>query len=144
MDTMGLSPEVVVSTCYDCSKECNYQFTMVEPSKRVVGCNRYQTTQIFETDGVISLASRFKFVDRPDIKETSSILQRVVNKKISLDHTLSVLGVLGCFAIGIIAFAEGSLPISILATVAGLGFIVYAKKLEEHIIPEDLDGFNKV
>jgi hypothetical protein len=133
MTMEGLSEGVVVSSCFDCKPACSYEFTMVHPSQRVVGCNKYDGTQIFETDGVISLASRYKFVDRPDIKETSSIMQRVINREIRLTHTAAVCAVLACFVIGMISFSEGSMMFTILATLAGLGFLVYVKKLEEHL-----------
>jgi hypothetical protein len=126
---MELSEGVIVLKCLDCKRKCKWQFINVTPHQRVIGCNRHEGTHVFNTDSVISLASRFKFVDRKDIKEINPFKRH----NIDTYHSLATSGVLACFIIGMIAFANKSMLYAILATLTGLAFIIYTKKLEEDI-----------
>jgi hypothetical protein len=132
---MELSEGVIVLKCLDCKRKCNWQFINVTPYQRVIGCNRHEDTQAFNTDSVISLESRFKFVDRKDIKEINPFKRHNnwIATRIDTIHPLAVCGLLSCFIIGMIAFANKSMLYAILATLTGLAFIIYIKKLEEDI-----------
>jgi hypothetical protein len=123
------SAKVLVKDCFRGCPGCEYQLSMISPTQRVIGCNEHDGVQHFRSDSAIALETRYKFLDRPDITEKPLHVRNF--RGMSVDHTLAVVAVLGCFGIGMISFAENNIVPTILATLAGLAFLVYIKHLED-------------